>query len=148
MRTIEMALVGLAMALVLGACRRQPLNEHAVHESLAEKREQYQTEIERGVQSAPPPVEVRNPEQPPSGNNPPNPSPPAGGGVPSYEAPPPTVGSAPRSGNPSTPPPDTRTGDVQVDPTTGQYGIAPPGAPEGYTIPLQNPPSNSAGESK
>ncbi len=144
MQAIRWGLMGLAMVLILGGCRRQPLNETAVHEALGEKREQYRTEIERGVQTAPPPIEVPNAEQPATPNQ--NPSQP---GVPPYQAPPPTVSNEPHPQQNPSPPPDTRVGDVQFDPRTGQYGIAPPGAPEGYTIPLNNPPANqSAGESK
>lgn len=135
-------LLGLAVltVLTLSGCRRHSLSEHAVHESLAEKREQYQTEIERGVQSAPPPIEVPTTQQPPA-NNPQN-QPPQGGSVPPYEAPPPAASNAPMPNTAPAQPSNTRVGDVQLDPSTGQYGIAPPGAPEGYTIPLDNPASN------
>jgi|GEM_PF-766287 len=129
---------GLLILVLLGGCRRQALSEQAVHESLAEKRNQYQTEIERGVQSAPPPIEVSTPQQSSARGS--QAQTPQGGGVPPYEAPPPALGNTPNA--PSSSPSDTRVGDVQLDPSTGQYGIAPPGIPEGYTIPLDNPASN------
>jgi hypothetical protein len=133
------ALVGL----MVSGCRRQPLGEEAVHEALSEKREQYQTDIERGVQSAPPPIVVSEPSSS-STNRPQTPSStPQGGGVPPYEAPPPTLSNPSAPSTTPNPPADTRAGDVQLDPRTGQYGIAPPGAPEGYTIPLNNAPATT-----
>ncbi|MCS7065026.1 MAG: hypothetical protein NZL85_01990 [Fimbriimonadales bacterium] len=137
-------IMGLLALIGLGGCRRQPLSEHAVHESLAEKRERHQTDIEQGVQAAPPPAEVPNTQ--PSGD--PSGQASQGSGVPPYEAPPPTITSTPAPKAAPATPSDTRKGEVQLDPSTGQYGIAPPGAPEGYTIPLENPRSNPPSESK
>ncbi|MEN3001699.1 MAG: hypothetical protein ABDI19_07660 [Armatimonadota bacterium] len=139
-------IVGLLALMVLGGCRRQPLSEHSVHEALAEKREQYKTDIEQGVQSVPPPIEVSDTQPSPSGNAP-NQTP-SGSSVPPYEAPPPTVTSTPTPSNTPTTPSNTQVGGVQLDPATGQYGIAPPGAPEGYTIPLDNPNSRPSDGSR
>ncbi|GBC93061.1 hypothetical protein HRbin15_01547 [bacterium HR15] len=141
----QVGLMGGLLALVLlGGCRRQPLSEKSVQESLAERREQYQTEIERGVQSAPPPIEV--PTTQPSSSPRSQEQTPQGGGVPPYEAPPPTVGNNPTPSTTPANPADTHVGDVRLDPSTGQYGIAPPGAPEGYTIPLDNSASKPSSQ--
>jgi hypothetical protein len=138
MKRLLLMLAGLlALGIVMEGCRRQPLNERAVHETLAEKQEQRRLDIERGVQAAPPPIEV--PPSQPAASDQQQGQAATQGGVPSYTPPPPLTTNSPSSGSSApTAPADTRTGDVQLDPTTGQYGIAPPGAPPGYTIPLDN----------
>lgn len=132
MRYSVWGFLGLSAALLLAGCQRSSYTEADVHDAIAERQGQIQTEIERGVRTAPP-VEVE--------------APPAGG------APSPGQGSTPNSGGVDLPPPnrydasrpaggDTpvhsppAVGDVKLDPQTGQYGIQPPGAPETYTIPL------------
>jgi hypothetical protein len=129
MRTV--GLIGLALGLALSGCQRQSYTEADVREAIAERQEQTKTEIEQGVRAAPP-VEVENPaaggasqrQDAPSNGEvnlpPPN----------RYDAPPPASRDLPTQ----SPPP--ATGDVKLDPQTGQYGIQPPGAPETYTIPL------------
>jgi hypothetical protein len=129
MRTV--GLIGLALGLALSGCQRQAYTEADVREAIAERQEQTKTEIEQGVRAAPP-VEVENPaaggasqrQDAPSNGEvnlpPPN----------RYDAPPPASRDLPTQ----SPPP--ATGDVKLDPQTGQYGIQPPGAPETYTIPL------------
>ena len=131
MRTV--GLIGLALGLALSGCQRQSYTEADVREAIAEHQGETQVEIERGVRAAPP-VEVENPAAggassretatPSSGSEielpPPN----------RYDAPPPASRNLPTQ----SPPP--ATGDVKLDPQTGQYGIQPPGAPETYTIPL------------
>jgi hypothetical protein len=129
MRTV--GLIGLALGLALSGCQRRSYTEADVREAIAERQEQTKTEIEQGVRAAPP-VEVENPaaggasqrQDAPSNGEvnlpPPN----------RYDAPPPASRDLPTQ----SPPP--ATGDVKLDPQTGQYGIQPPGAPETYTIPL------------
>ncbi|MFQ3610396.1 MAG: hypothetical protein SNJ72_02780 [Fimbriimonadales bacterium] len=135
MRQIGLWCLGLGLAVGLSACGgRKSYTEKDVHEALAERQGQVNVEIERTVKSAPPPMEytppAANPQRTGSGS--------AAGGIagaePGNTLPPPTTSSPP----PSTPMPSQGVGDVQLDPTTGQYGITPPGAPEGYTIPLDN----------
>jgi len=126
-------LMGLALGLALSGCQRQSYTEEDVQRAIAERQEQTKTEIEKGARAAPP-VEVETPSTagappretaaPSSGSEielpPPN----------RYDAPPPASRDLPTQ----SPPP--ATGDVKLDPQTGQYGIQPPGAPETYTIPL------------
>jgi hypothetical protein len=132
----------LAMGIAMEGCRRQPLDERTVHETLAEKQEQRNVDIERSVQTAPPPIEI--PSSPPAHSGKQQGQAAPQGETPSYTPPPPLTTSAPSSsGTAPTAPADTRTGDIQLDPATGQYGIAPPGAPPGYTIPLNNAPGDA-----
>ncbi len=143
MRRLLFMLTGLlALGMLMEGCRRQPLDERAVHETLAEKQEQNRSEIERGVQAAPPPIEISAPPSPDAENRQGQAT--SQGGTPAYTPPPPLTTESPSSSSATPPAPaDTRTGDIQLDPTTGQYGIAPPGAPPGYTIPLDNAPSGA-----
>jgi hypothetical protein len=138
MKRLLLMLAGLlALGIAMEGCRRQPLDERAVHETLAEKQEQRRLDIERSVQAAPPPIEVPS-SQPAASDQQQGQAAPQGE-TPAYAPPPPLTTNSPSSGSSApTAPTDTRTGDVQLDPTTGQYGIAPPGAPPGYTIPLDN----------
>lgn len=135
MRLSGLGLLGLLAVLALGGCQRESYTEADVQEALAERQRQIQQDIEQGVRTAPP-VEIETPPAPgasPQGEG----SPPAAGSdfaVPPpnrYDTPRPTGGDTPV---PSTPPP---TGEVRLNPQTGQYGIQPPGAPETYTIPLE-----------
>ena len=129
MRTV--GLIGLALGLALSGCQRQSYTEADVREAIAERQSETQVEIERGVRAAPP-VEVENPA--------------AGGASPRETAAPSGEVNLPPPNRYDTPPPASRdlptqspppaTGDVKLDPQTGQYGIQPPGAPETYTIPL------------
>ena len=129
MRTV--GLIGLALGLALSGCQRQAYTEADVREAIAERQSETQVEIERGVRAAPP-VEVENPA--------------AGGASQRQDAPSNGEVNLPAPNRYDTPPPASRdlptqspppaTGDVKLDPQTGQYGIQPPGAPETYTIPL------------
>jgi len=129
MRTV--GLIGLALGLALSGCQRQSYTEADVREAIAERQSETQVEIERGVRAAPP-IEVENPA--------------AGGASPRETAAPSGEVNLPPPNRYDTPPPASRdlptqspppaTGDVKLDPQTGQYGIQPPGAPETYTIPL------------
>ena len=129
MRTV--GLIGLALGLALSGCQRQSYTEADVREAIAERQSETQVEIERGVRAAPP-IEVENPA--------------AGGASPRETAAPSGEVNLPPPNRYDTPPPASRdlptqspppaTGDVKLDPQTGQYGIQPPGAPDTYTIPL------------
>ena len=129
MRTV--GLIGLALGLALSGCQRQSYTEADVREAIAERQGETQVEIERGVRAAPP-VEVENPA--------------AGGASQRQDAPSNGEVNLPPPNRYDTPPPASRdlptqspppaTGDVKLDPQTGQYGIQPPGAPNTYTIPL------------
>ncbi len=135
MRWTSVWLVALGLGLSLSACgRRESYTEKEVMEEIARRQGQIQTDIETTVKTAPPPMEFENPPSSGSGG-----SRTMSGSTramePSSTPPPPAPsGSTP----PASPMPSQGVGDVQLDPTTGQYGIAPPGAPEGYTIPLDN----------
>jgi len=132
----------LVIGIVMEGCRRQPLDEHTVRKTLAEKQEQRNVDIERSVQTAPPPIEI--PSSPPANSGKPQGQAVPQGETPSYTPPPPLTSGAPSSSSTApTAPTDARIGDIQLDPTTGQYGIAPPGAPPGYTIPLHNTPGDA-----
>jgi len=119
------------LGLALSGCQRQSYTEADVREAIAERQSETQVEIERGVRAAPP-IEVENPA--------------AGGASPRETAAPSGEVNLPPPNRYDTPPPASRdlptqspppaTGDVKLDPQTGQYGIQPPGAPETYTIPL------------
>ncbi|MCX7993909.1 MAG: hypothetical protein N2651_09605 [Fimbriimonadales bacterium] len=132
MRNLLMSCLGLSVVFVFTGCQRQSYTEEDVQRALSERQEQTKMDIQREVRAAPP-VEIENP---PSGSvpsrgegTPPNP-----GGI---ELPPPNRYDVPRPTGNDTPvqsPP--AVGDVKLDPQTGQYGIHPPGAPETYTIPL------------
>ena len=126
-------LMGLALGLALSGCQRQSYTEEDVQRAIAERQEQTKTEIEQGVRAAPP-VEVETPST--AGAPPRETAAPSSGGE--IELPPPnrydTPPPASRDLPTQSPPP--ATGDVKLDPQTGQYGIQPPGAPETYTIPL------------
>ena len=135
MRHSVWGFLGLLAALALAGCQRASYTEEDVQKAIAERQDQFQAEIERGVRAAPP-IEV---EQPPATGAPS----PGGGSAPSpgsvelplpnrYDAPPPTGNDTPVQSPPA-------VGDVKLDPQTGQYGIHPPGAPETYTIPLDRP---------
>ncbi len=135
MRWNGMWWVGLGLVLSLSACGgRQSYTEKDVQKALAERQGQINVDIERTVKSAPPPMEYTPPsgsrQGGSQGNNTPNMSP---GAETTGTLPPPTPSTPP-----SSPMPSQGVGDVRLDPTTGQYGIAPPGAPETYTIPLDN----------
>lgn len=124
--------IGLGLAMTLCGCQHQSYTDADVQKAIAERQEEFQVEIERGVRAAPP-IEIDTP----SGGSKPS----GGGSVPSsgeanlpppnrYDTPPPAHRDLPTQ----SPPP--AVGDVQLDPRTGQYGIQPPGAPDTYTIPL------------
>ncbi|MFN4033208.1 MAG: hypothetical protein ACK4ME_06220 [Fimbriimonadales bacterium] len=137
MRRVIWCVVALWMALVFVGCQRRSYTEADVQRAIAEQQSEAQVEIERGVRAAPP-VVMENPPASPSGGS--GGAPPDSGAVnlppPNrYDAPPPASQNMPVQ---STPTPSV--GDVRLEPRTGEYGIQPPGAPETYTIPLNQPP--------
>ncbi|CUU11084.1 MAG: hypothetical protein N2045_07405 [Fimbriimonadales bacterium] len=131
-------LVGVAMGLA--GCREKPVTEADLQQAIAEHQQRTTEEIKRTVETAPPPYAVPNQQKPggapaPSSGTPQTPQP-----TPGLEIPPPNTYSSPPPTQTETPvAPTTGTGDIKLDPQTGQYGIHPPGAPETYTIPLNNP---------
>ncbi len=136
-KTIWGCLGLLVLGAFIGCQRRESYTEADVQRAIAEQQREAQVQIERNVRAAPP-VEIdtssrgganqRGGSTPDTGNAnllpPPN----------RYDAPPPASQNMPTQ---STPPPSV--GDVRLDPRTGEYGIQPPGAPDTYTIPLNQP---------
>lgn len=142
MRTVIWGCLGLlVLAAFTGCQRRQSYTEADVQRAIAEQQREAQVQIERNVRAAPP-VEIDTSPQgganrqggstPDTGN--PNLLPPPN----RYDAPPPASQNMPTQ---STPPPSV--GDVRLEPRTGEYGIQPPGAPDTYTIPLNQQPQQS-----
>lgn len=132
------ATLGLAWSLT--GCREKPLTEADLQQAITEHQERTNVEIERTVQSAPPPYAL--PEQDsgkPSQAKPDNTS--SLQSTSGLEIPPPNTYSTPPKGTEAAPIPNPQVGDLKLDPRTGQYGIQPPGAPETYTIPLNSPPA-------
>lgn len=140
MRKTIWGCLGLLVLTAFTGCQRQSYTEKDVQRAIAEQQREAQLQIERDVRVARP-VEVENP--PAGGANS------QGGAMPSadsvnlpppnrYDAPPPASQNVPIT---STPPPGV--GDVRLEPRTGEYGIQPPGAPDTYTIPLNQQPQES-----
>lgn len=137
MRRVLWCIVALWMALAFVGCQRRSYTEADVQRAIAEQQREAQTEIERGVRAAPPIVMEKPPQD---GSGAPGSAPPDTDAVnlppPNrYDAPPPASQNTPTQ---SAPPPSV--GDVRLEPRTGEYGIQPPGAPETYTIPLNQQP--------
>lgn len=139
-------LVGLvAGVLVFGAgCRREPVTEADLQRAIEERQSATHAEIERTVTTAPPPIVL--PEQSEQGASGQGIQPSTPNQTPEFVAPTSPQG---RPSNLTPPPPTTTTrelGDIELDPKTGEYGIRPPGAPEGYNIPLNSPRNAPAGQ--
>ncbi|GIV07416.1 MAG: hypothetical protein KatS3mg017_0618 [Fimbriimonadales bacterium] len=140
-KTIGVCL-GLFVLAALTGCQRQSYTEKDVHRAIAERQREAQVQIEREARVARP-VEVENP---PSGG-----ASSQSGGVSSdmggtnlpppnrYDAPPPASQNMPTQ-----PAPPPSVGDVRLEPRTGEYGIQPPGAPDTYTVPLNQQPQQTA----
>ncbi|MER3402194.1 MAG: hypothetical protein C4337_02565 [Armatimonadota bacterium] len=131
------ATLGLAWSLT--GCREKPLTEADLQHVITEHQERTNVEIERTIQSAPPPYAMpeRDSGKPshakPNGASSPQ-------SIPGLEIPPPNTYSPPPQKTEASPTPTPQVGDLKLDPQTGQYGIQPPGAPETYTIPLHSSP--------
>lgn len=135
MRVFGWLVVATVILVGAGGCERRAYTEEDARQAIAERQQQFQTEIERGVRAAPP-VSVETPSESTgatsgSGVN----APPASDT--SIAVPPPPTSSTPPAGS-STPAPSAPTtlGEARYNPETRQYGVQPPGAPDTYTVPL------------